>query len=301
VLLPIAAIDAWVDPYDLLGWNKIGIYVSNERLAKPILIRNANYQTIIIGSSKVAAISPADIPNTFSFNASFGAALPEEMAWFLDRYARFGQAVAMGLDFYMFNENAFIPVAKDPFAEENRPSAIAYLIDINVLELSLHALTAHNWSHAEPLVLADGTRNQADDWAQNNALSGYNYARVLKTLRENHYHDIRYSTHRVEVLRDLKREMTRRGVKLVTFINPLNVEVRALIQKLGEAQFQQFRRDMHEIFPDIYDLTGIEFSNRDLYYKHDPYHYKPAVGACFISQILSGRRPVVPPRSPDNC
>jgi hypothetical protein len=43
-----------------------------------------------------------------------------------------------------------------------------------------------------------------------------------------------------------------------------------IAEKLAEAKFQQFRRDIRKIFPKLYDLSGDEFGDRDFYYRHDP-------------------------------
>jgi hypothetical protein len=302
VLLPIAAINIHVDPYHLLGRNTLGIYVFNERLAKPALIQNASHDAIVIGSSKVTSIDPADITRAHVFNAAFGAALPEEMAWFLQRYAKSGQTVLLGLDFYMFNERAFPLIEKDIFAADTRPSRLAYIFDKDIFKVSLDALYLHYIKHQEPLLLSSGMRNQSKDRAQDTALGGnYDYERVLKTLRENHYHDVHYSDRRLEILRRLKTTMAERGVKFLVFINPLNVAVRALIRELAEQDFQRFRQDVRAILPDIYDLTGEEFESRDFYYRHDPYHYTTLTGGCFINHILAGQHPVAPPRSPASC
>lgn len=301
VLLTMGIVNALVDPYNILGQNRIGVYASNERLAKPMLLQRGGYDVIIIGSSKVASIDPTDLAGGRAFNASFGAALPEEMAWFLDSFARPGQLVVVGLDFYMFNEREFLRVDKDPFADTNRPSRIAYVFGWDVLSMSVRSLVARYWKGDPPAILREGTRNQAPDWTRHNALTEPDYDRVFTTLRNHHYRAVKYSERRVALLSKLKARLEQKNVRLITFINPLHHGVRDIIRELAEADFQRFRRDMKTIFPEIYDLTGDEFSDRDLYFRHDPYHYKPAVGACLINQMIAGRRAIKPPMTPEQC
>src|SRR5689334_14016404 len=84
MVVPIAALNLIVDPFGRIGTNWMGVFVSNERISKPPLLAAGDYSVILIGSSKVASISPLnDLHRTDMFNASFGAALPEEMRDFL--------------------------------------------------------------------------------------------------------------------------------------------------------------------------------------------------------------------------
>jgi hypothetical protein len=282
----IAFVNLLVDPFNLLGLNRIGLFVSNERVSKPRLVERKDYATLLIGSSKVASISPTDdVGDPRMFNASFGAALPEEMRNFLYLHARPGQTVLLGLDFYMFN--ATTPSHPKTFLDDSKFDVMGYLVSLITLGYSLESVQM--WvGGREPVILGDGARNQAKEWREHNALADYHYDRVIANLQTNNYRDFTFAGHRLEVLRRIKDEMATRGVRVIAFLNPVNIELRRLYREIGEAEFQRFRHEIRQIFPDLYDFTGEEWSDPELYFRHDPYHYKPSTGGQFVIRMLRG-------------
>src|SRR5438105_4486574 len=76
---------ALVDPWLRFNFDMDNISLWREREGKPWLIGIYPHNAVLIGTSKLAHVNPADVDTseyTF-FNASFAGALPEEMCSFL--------------------------------------------------------------------------------------------------------------------------------------------------------------------------------------------------------------------------
>src|SRR5262245_20735908 len=84
LLVSICGLINWyVDPFDRLGRNWLGLYSSSERDTKPKMIRMYPHEGFIVGTSRVTFIEPTLIKSYRLFNAGFSQALPEEIFNFL--------------------------------------------------------------------------------------------------------------------------------------------------------------------------------------------------------------------------
>jgi hypothetical protein len=61
-----AALNWWVDPFDKLGRNQIGVYSSSERDAKPQMIIRYPHDGIILGTSRMTYVDSTMIKLTIS-------------------------------------------------------------------------------------------------------------------------------------------------------------------------------------------------------------------------------------------
>ena len=57
------------------------------------------------------------------------------------------------------------------------------------------------------------------------------------------------------------------------------------------SDFQRFRTEMREIYPDVVDLTE-SFPDRAAYFPGDPFHYLPETGVQILRKVLVEKRGV---------
>ena len=286
VLTLVGAVNVSVDPYDALGRNRIGIFLSGERLAKPEMVQHYPHDALLLGSSKVDYVDPRALSGYHFFNAALSAALPEEMRSFLEHHLAGTRAVLLGLDLYMWNESAFPYQAGDPFAPEERLSFAGYVWSGDVLEASLRTVwrrLAGRPCHLRP----SGQRCPEKDLRRHQALRQLQTRRVFRVLREENYRDFHFSTARIREMRRTKALLDAAGVRTVVFLNPLSRPVLGLIERLQlRGQLERLRRELRRVFPDLVDLSDSRWSDPSGFFRHDPYHYLPSTGAAFLNQLL---------------
>lgn len=292
MLLPVAlaiGLNWWIDPFNRLGRNWIGVYSASERDAKIAMIEARSPAGVILGSSKTTYIPPAALDRPGFFNASFPGAAPEEMLDFVERHVGAGEAVLLGLDFFMFNERE-VPLRPEGLPDTTSLPALGrYLLSGRVLLDALRDYRSH-LARAPPRLAPDGSRIAAGQLARHAAMAQRDDRRVLERLAAYHFNDVVYSERRLAVLRALRTLMERRGIRFVVFINPLCRSVLQLIERLPARQdFLRFRRDVGEIFPEVVDLSDSIWSDPELFFRFDPYHYLPEVGAAFVNQEVLPR------------
>ncbi len=276
-----------VDPYGALGRNSIGIYAESERQAKPAMLRAAAPTTVLIGSSKVSYIDPGVLgPRTF--NASFAAAMPEEIVNFLRHHVPRGSRVVVGLDSFMMNTLAY-PLAPETFSEEvSLFEDVTYLFGLRPAGAAVMAVASHAMD-APPALLPDGQRNTADRMARHNAMTGFDHAYWLNHVRTRYFTDFAYAPERVEALHDLRRVAEERDFTLHVFINPVSQPVRAVIDSLPAVKHvRRFQEDVRTALPGAVDLSrDPDFADPALYFRFDPFHYLPSTGADVLRKVMA--------------
>lgn len=285
LLAATAAINWWIDPFNKLGNNWLGVHGVSERDAKPIMFGDgAAWRGVLLGSSKTTYIDPHDLVCPRVFNASFPGAVPEEMLAFVEAYVHDQAFALIGLDFYMINESA---APWRPEGLETDPSLAdlaEYLLGGRVLLASLRDLRLH-FQDQPPRLAPAGNRIADRQVARHARMAAPDYATTLKMLESRHFADVEYSARRLEVLARLRRVLEDRGIQPIVFFNPLNEQVLALLERLpARAAFARFRRDIRRIFPDLVDLSRGRWSDSAHYFRYDPYHYLPAPGAAFLNR-----------------
>jgi len=288
-------INWWIDPFDKLGRNWIGFYASKEREAKISWLGARSYEGVLLGSSKAAYIDPLDLDRPGLFNASFPLAVPEEMLELVRGYVAPGQVVLIGLDLYMFNEREF-PWQPSGLIDTRSPlDLLRYLLSGRVLIYSLRDLGSH-FAGGLPRLAAAGNVIATPRRQRHEAMAERDYQPVLDMLTNYHFADFQFSERRVAALSELRDLLASRSNPYVAFINPLNREVLRLLATLPAAQsaFERFRDEVRAVFPDVVDLADSRWSDPELYFRFDPYHYLPEVGAAFTNQeilpLLADRR-----------
>ncbi|MEW5728110.1 MAG: hypothetical protein AB1918_09820 [Pseudomonadota bacterium] len=294
-LLSLAAVMLFnwqIDPQDLFGNNRLGVYVDSDRPSKAKLVKTWPHDAILIGSSKTGFIDPTVLPGHRFFNGSLVAASPEEIYSFLKHHGQDASFVAIGFDLFMFNETREHLLTIDRFApgSESEIPWYDYVLSLDTT-LDSAANIVRPLTGEPPVLLPSGQRNPWHIERADKVFSGPAHERAINELRLNHFGDFDYSEARVEWMRRIKALLDERGQDYLVFLNPLNRDVLAMLKTIpaGES-LDRLRRDVKEIFPGAVDLTQSRWSGDEYFYYADPFHYRPATGAEFLTELLRERK-----------
>jgi hypothetical protein len=278
-----------VDPFNLLGRNWTGVHAATERQAKPMLLRRGGYGAVLIGSSKTAYIDPDRLCLPGVFNASFAAAVPEEMLEFLRLHLRPGQAALVGLDLFMFNEREapLLPGEAGGLPEAGPRRLLGYLLGWTPLERAAQALVRH-WRGREPFMRANGSRTAGEQLARHARMPEADHDAAVEHLMANHYRDFAFSEARLAVLREMRAVLEAKGGPYRVFVSPLAAPVVARLRAdpAARAQQERFRRELRAVFPDLVDLSESRYSAPENFFRFDPLHYLPEAGARFMNEAV---------------
>lgn len=269
----------WLDPFGRFGRPTDGYYFETERDIKHGLVRSRDAEGLLMGSSKVAEWQPGLLHGRNVLNAAWSAALPEEMYFFLRDVNPRVAFIAMGFDFFMFNAAVHAMVEESEFRSLVPARWSTHLLSLAMLERGLSARDRF-LAKQRPVVLPDGARNTHPDEAADATWPRDN-AEVLGRLRHRILVNYRFAERRVEYLSRIRDWGTRSCVVIVPFANPMSEAVLALIAEMElEEELSRFRHELRTVFPDVIDLSvAAEWTPEELYWRRDPDHYYPSVGA----------------------
>jgi hypothetical protein len=293
VLVSAAVVlNASVDPLNWLRASRFGLYFANDRAMKRHWIGAYPHDGILIGSSKVNWIDPRAVGRPRLFNASLNGASPEEMFEFLQEAVTSEKLVLLGLDLFMMNEKqeetenkaADAPVPR--IRSRTFSEWYGYLFSLETAGLSLTAVAkAATGAPAHYAPSGNRVMPPGRTAAPPNPVM---YADILKVLARQHYGDFRYSERRLGIIAAIKSWADAREIRLVVFLNPINVDEAALLTSLGaDRHLARFRADMRTMFPGLVDFTN-SYPQASNYFPGDPFHYLPAVGERLLEQVLIG-------------
>lgn len=286
---------------------------------KVALERMAPYNALVIGTSKMEYVNPADLNYFHFYNAGVGAARIEDIREFLDVSTRDLpkiKLVVLGLDFFMFNGGIFFrsppPPSFDDEANyllapdsgtrwlkanfEDLTNSFSYLLSFKGLRraaLDRHILACLG-NGGVGTVLQAGNLNVRDlvREAQLDRLNGREvdrsvYKQQISDFASTWYVAFSLSNGPKKLLSDIKAMLAQRGVRLIVLINPVNSQELAEIKDLGlEGDFNQYRADVRAIFPDAHDFSEGEYSAPRYFFDRDPVHFLPSTGAKIINSVV---------------
>ncbi|MDY6904697.1 MAG: hypothetical protein SWH61_08420 [Thermodesulfobacteriota bacterium] len=292
LLLIVAAFNYIIDPYNLLGNNRMGVFFWNERQIKTAIL-TYDHEAVLMGSSKTGYMD-TDGLNCYKFyNASLRGGVPEEMYFYLKAYLRDEKLVIIAFDFYMFNEREF-PLKHISDWEDIQYSTVEYLLGAYTTEASYK--TIKKWLNNEQMHAMDPNGH----FIHPDELSGHDdnaphqaekdrrrYNRIIKGLVENHYGNFAFSEKRMLYAEQIKTLLENKKIPYAALINPLNEDVLAALEKTDAYErFMQWRKQMKTVFPDLYDFSSSRYSAREGFHRNDPYHYTNQTGIRFLNEVI---------------
>jgi hypothetical protein len=279
-----AAVNYFVDPFDYFGRNSLGVYISAEREAKLTGLRQHPRDAILIGTSKAAMIDVSKVNGPAPFyNASLGGATPEEVIGLVQHVPSTSPLIVVALDFFQYGDRT--PLQANPFPPETWQHDFGYLLNLQGLGYAWITVSGH-LRKLPPTLRADGSFDSTS-WREHYDRSDPAALARIMDEREATWRDFHFPPARLDQLELLRAALDNHGVPYVVFINPLNAEDLRRIRRagLGPALDQWRARVLHD-FPNVVDLSDSPYSSPANFFRLDPVHFYPEVGADILNRAV---------------
>lgn len=291
-----AAVNVAVDPFGFFGFNRTGLFFSDERTFKRTQVRHYPHDALLLGDSRVGYIDPAEIRAPRFFNAAFAGATLEETLAFWERYEGNARLIVLGLLYSDLSEEA------RPGERFEPPGWRDYLRHALSIELFVRSTqAAARWHAGRPSTYRDnGSRAAiAEEIADLKAGALVRPARwpgpsgkepdLAGPARTPCADRTRGSASaapsaRVSRLAAIARLAEKRGARLIVFVHPRHREI------LKSGDYATPSADLIDALCRLpltfIDLTDSRYSDPDFFWITDHTHYKPEVGAAIITDVL---------------
>jgi hypothetical protein len=285
----------FVDPKARFNFDINNITLYRERAGKTWLVNRYPHNAVLIGTSKLAQVNPADVdtPELQFFNASFSGALPEEILGYVRAFVPRAKLVVLSFDIMMMNEETWKFLGEtdwqQPSLKDTLISHFQYLNDRDVLMEALQQV----WEGIPRpgKLLPNGARDAPGDLARSTAMAAPDFERPLAVMQGAAFNVFAYSQHRVTAIEDIKTLLEQRHIPYVVLISPENRQMLEMIRTSPAAwALDRFRADIRRIFPNVLDYSDSWVSADENFYKFDPLHYLPSVGASMVREALACSR-----------
>ncbi len=282
-----------IDPYNRYGNNWLGVYISAEREAKATEIRRYNHDALIVGNSRMGVIPPAKVSGFRCFNGAFAGANPEEIYWFLYHFAKKQKVVILGIDLGVQDP----PPKGDIFAPPDLASIVHNLLNFQTVEYSFRTINEH-FDGTPTAVGRDGMLDMKG-WAESvdrDDPGHFHY--LLEGMKKTWGQYVCPPPERLSYYRKIADCLRERGIACVVVIPPMHEELVRFIEPLpAMAQYACWKQEIRKIFPHLVDLSFSAYGAAGNYYRADPAHFKPDVGAQIVNteivplaqQVLTNR------------
>jgi hypothetical protein len=261
-----------VDPYDLYGLNRLGVYISADREYKATEVRRFPHNALLVGNSRMGVVPANQLEGFRFFNGAVAGASTEETYYFLYHFARKQQVVVLGLDLGACDP----PYTKgDIFAPPGCTAILDNLFNLKTVEYSLRTIFEHLSGHPDPM-FPDGTFDMAN-WFKTADLDNPSYRDYqLAEMKRGARAFACAPLERMSFLAKTAKCLAQRGVTCVVVINPLHEEVAKCFQdpKLRAAA-QAWVSNLKSLFPNVVDLSFSRYGAAEGFFRSDPAHFKP--------------------------
>jgi hypothetical protein len=277
----LISVSALVDPLNKIRANTSSYFSSERNLKARMIEDNNNYNGLLLGSSKVAYINTKD--NEKILNASFSSAFPEEILSFLEEKTPNVKWIALGVDYYMFHEK--MPYKKQSlhFQKLNFVEKVSYCLSLNTFIYSVKSLVYKLFD--KPIQYThSGSRNIEYKLLDEHKKS-YNYTSVLKKLKDR-FKNYKISEKRLNDMSKIQAWADSRNITLIVWLNPYNYKVLELLDSYNNDEIGKLSPLLSTIFYNFVDLSK-NYTGKQYYYKHDPYHFYPIVGDAIINDTIA--------------
>ncbi len=311
-----ALLNYLVDPYDRFGNNTMGVFIMAEREMKPSEVVRFPHNALIIGNSRIASIPALKVNGFKFFNASFAAATPEEIYYFLERYAHKQEIVVIGIDmctrdpavlkgdifragdwtaarvywaigFEFFRRGDWsVAFAYWSAASEYWPAASEHLVNLQTTEYSLKTVFSY-WGGKPSRYLPDGSL-AAPDWGNAGKLDDPTAGkRYLDDMKAHTVRNVVPAPRALSFYRKIADTLRARNIPVVVVMPPIH---EAVFRHVGEMNLQGLYEawvaEVTSIFPNVVNLTGSPYGAASNFYLRDPLHYKPETGVQFMNEVV---------------
>jgi hypothetical protein len=278
----LALLNYVVDPYNAFGNNRLGVYISADRECKSTYVRSYPHNALLLGNSRMAVIPPSRLNGFRFFNGAFAGATCEEVYYFAYHYAKKEELVILGVDLGMGDPSA--PELKgDIFAPLGFNSVLSNLFNLQTVEYSFRTIFTHLGGTPSPMT-PDGAFDMGG-WIKNVDKEDPAYRNwQMERMKRGWEGFDDPSRGRLSYYVKLAECLRQRGITCVVVVPPMHEELaRHLQASRAREAFEGWRRQMQSIFTNVVDLSFSDYGADKSFYRADPAHFKPEVGARMLN------------------
>jgi hypothetical protein len=270
LLLVLGALNFWVDPYGHFGNNRLGVFISAEREAKPVLLQRFPHDALIVGDSKAAMIPTGRLEGFHFFNVAFAGASLEEEYYCIEHFATNQKLVVLEADYLQGDA----PVSQgDIFAPADFTATFGFLLSAKSVEYSIRTITEH-FAGTPPSLLPDGS-SDVTGWfklydREDKTARQWQLDRLMRTF------DLPDGAPASRYYAKIAGLLRQRRIPCVVFVPPLDQELLDRLNTGAQKKiFNQWKSELLKNFSYVADLSSGPYSGSENFFKSDPYHFKP--------------------------
>ena len=284
-----------VDPYDLFGHNRLGVYITAEREFKATEVQRYPHDALLVGNSRMAMIPVKGLDHFRFFNAALGGGTAEEAYYFLYHFARNQKLVILGVDLGQADP---VPPQGDIFKPPTLIATLNNLLNMRTVEYSVRTIYSH-FTGLPTSLRTDGSFDAAPWFERWDRPDPDHLQFILEKMKGglgSYRGPAKQTMTFYQKIADCLRE---RGITCVVLVPPVHEAVANHVRASSAlAGYQEWRRKLESIFPVVVDLSLSPYSAAENFFQSDPVHFKPEVGvrllnAEVIPAAVQARRPVV--------
>ncbi|MEO6742195.1 MAG: hypothetical protein ABIP20_18275 [Chthoniobacteraceae bacterium] len=278
-----ALLNYFIDPFDRLGRNRLGVYVMAEREVKASEVSRFPHNALYVGNSRMQAIQASRVNGFRFFNGAFPGANTEQVYWFIHHFAHGQELVVLGID---LGQGDPAETEGDIFGNANGAALADHLVNMQTLEASLKTLKAH-LAREPSHYLPDGSTYE-EDWGNgrrpDNPEVGKVVMKKFKFIMES---NASQRAPKLSFLRRIAETLHRRNIPCVLVVLPIHEEVVRHIESLHlQSAFDAWLHEVRAIFPNFIDLSLSPYGAARNHYVTDPIHYKSEAGVRFMNEVV---------------
>lgn len=256
--------------------------------------RAGQFDTALLGSSRVTYIDRRDFAPLRVFNYGFNAMLPGEYRPYLDHFVAVNgkapEIVFLGVDFFTSGvEPVFAPRPPEPYLAQ--AGSLRYATSVLLsLDTAAHSLRSLGTS----LGLTAGGKPERYDRNDirflgrtiTGEMRDRNLLRTLEQYRSRIYGpSFAYDATLPERWRELRRAYPE--TRFVVFTTPESAPLFSLMVKQGHLrEHERWLADLAEVFGEVWDFTGLNSVTLDRTSYLDAHHFEPRVGRLIVARLL---------------
>ena len=270
-----------VDPYNLFGNNRLGVYITAEREFKSSEVRRYPHNALLAGNSRMAMIPVKGLDGFRFFNAGFGGGTSEEAYYFLYHYAKDIDLVILGVELGQGDPPA---PQGDIFAPITWTGILNNLLNLKTVEYSVRTIYDH-WSGEPPALRSDGSFDATRWFERWDKPDPEHLAFVLKKLSQGYWNYTGNSKQAMTFYSRIAECLRERGILCVALVPPLHEGVANRLRGASaDAAYEGWRSKLKSIFPIVIDLSVSPYCAATNYFADDPVHFKPDVGVQMLNK-----------------
>ena len=281
--MAIGLLNYFVDPYNIYGNNRLGVYISSEREAKQNLIKSYPHTAVLLGNSKSALISVADVEGTVVFNGGIAGASMSEIYFFAQRYVVDQNRVFLGVS---LGQQGGLNVAdQDVFRPLTMSRRLGYALSLKSTEYTIKTISKYAQGEASSLG-KDGTQNP-EKWFKAHSKTDVDLLQYrVEEFVDGWISQLSTAPSEFIAFQKMKELMQARGIHLDVFIYPIHPDIRASFTPHQWQQLEEWLAEMRKIYPEITDFSRGGYSEYDHFTATDPVHFMPKTGAKMIEELI---------------